>query len=371
METAAIAEVEAFVAQVTARQSAAAPGGVVNSFWVDVDALPAFQRIALRSTFTYLTGVSPYEAGVSTRLEDAYLAASSTLRAALPARSRSIWAVVPDWAYRHLTPLGRSEARATRAAHVVARIAVAAARPDSPLAAIMTQHRGSLDDLHAAATLLFAGHDTQGATLAWCALCLGHDVEWQAKLRAAMRARGSEDIADAMLDATIKETLRLHPPAPLVVRALHGSYAAPTVPASASPASFADQKQQLAMPAGGAAAIWLYAVHRDGACWGSDADEFVPGRWLPSSGSRNPPGGEAAYMPFAAGARTCPGAALATAALRRSVAVLVSHLEWTLLDADSGGDGDSSAFLRRVLHPSVGFTVNPAHGVNIRVRPVT
>jgi cytochrome P450 len=378
METSAAGEVDAFAARVGEQWTAAHP-------WVHLDALQPFQRIALRSTFTYLTGQAPEAAGVTHAAEQTHLAASAVLRAALPARARSIWVVAPDWVYGTFTQLGRSERRARRGAHALARLAMAAAVPGSPLHGVMgCSRRSHTDDLHAAATLLFAGHDTQGATLAWCALRLGHDVAWQARLRSALAAKScgrhcvesapavpacaggpSEWPADAMLDATIKETLRLHPPAPLVVRALHGGY----VPPDALAGVIRDSRFHV--PAGAAIAVWLHSVHRDTACWGADADAFLPTRWLaqtPASGSH----GES-FMPFAVGARTCPGAALATASLRVALATLVSRLEWTL---DGGADGEKQTqgavdAEQRVLHPSVGFTVTPAHGVRLRMRPVT
>ena len=368
METSAVAEVEAFAARVAAEAAAAAPA----TPWLRLDALQPFQRIALRSTFTYLTGKTPEAAGVTPAAETAYLAASAVLRAALPARARSIWVLAPDWLYGAATRLGRSEVRARRKAHALAQLAMAAAAPGSPLDGIIARGRAShTDDLHAAATLLFAGHDTQGATLAWCALRLGHDTKWQSRLRSAlatkqrscssgenapaagMSSEASEWSADAMLDATIKETLRLHPPAPLVVRALHDGY----VP----PHSMGDviRDGRFHVPPGSGIAVWLHSVHRDAACWGPQADAFLPTRWLAGPGS---PG--EAYMPFAVGARTCPGAALATASLRAALAALVARLEWTL-----DGDGGDEQQMQRVLHPSVGFTVTPAHGVRLRMRP--
>lgn len=48
-------------------------------------------------------------------IEDAYIASATALRAIIPARARSIFALVPDWLYR-LTPLGRAEAAAVATA---------------------------------------------------------------------------------------------------------------------------------------------------------------------------------------------------------------------------------------------------------------
>lgn len=127
-----------------------------------VDMLPLVQRTALRVMFRYLTARSgtaslplPSRLGLQTRStlpaapssthsaplpsplehlhaiyqgasgtsgelvpaaeEDAYIASATALRAIIPARARSVFAIVPDWLYR-LTPLGRTEAAAVATA---------------------------------------------------------------------------------------------------------------------------------------------------------------------------------------------------------------------------------------------------------------
>jgi cytochrome P450 len=177
-----------------------------------------------------------------------------------------------------------------------------------------------------------------------------------------------------LLEAVIRETLRLHPPAPLVVRRLEAPLACPAA------GGVKGAVAQALLPAGSAAAVWLHAVHRDAAAWGADADAFRPQRWLrradaaddsaPAAADTEPSAdagddafdawrltdgvGGGAYMPFAAGPRACVGAGVAQAALRVMLARIALGLEW------SAGDVD--------LHPSVGFTVTPAAGVPLRVR---
>ncbi len=305
--------------------------------------------------------------GCDADAEAAYVRAASVLRAVLPARARSVWAAVPNALYHACTPLGRAERAASDAAHTLARHALRVATRESPLRLMVDDltlslaktsdsqrqiHKRSDEDaLHAAATLLFAGHDTQAATMAWCMLRLADDVQTQTALRRACAA-AEPAAAAALLDATIRETLRLHPPAPLVVRALHGDAALQR----ASPHAVAP------LPVGAAAAVWLHAVQRDEMAWGADAATFRPERWL--SQALNQPElkqlSEAqaeAYMPFAAGPRICPGAALATAALRVTLRHLACGLTW---QPAHGTAVD--------LHPSVGFTVTPAAGVPLRLR---
>jgi len=358
----ASAEARQLVASLHARASSSDAAGVC------LDLQPRLQRLTLRCTFHHLTGCTLLSAAGSAaaqaQLETRYLAAAATLRASLPAKARSAaFLLLPSLFYR-LTPLGRAEAAAAAAAHRMARLSLLSATPASPLrqALNLLCSSAAAEQLHTAATLLFAGHDTQAATLSWATLRLAATPTLQAALRAEARAGRAASEAP-LTDAVLRETLRLHPPAPLVVRVL------PRGPAGGG---------ARLPPAPAAAAVWLHAVQRNSAAWGCDSDEFRPSRWL-CSGDGEPVGEDQllaalssgglrlremsaeqreAYMPFAAGPRACPGEKLAMAGLRAALAELAAGLVWT---ADGAGDG---------LHPSTGFTVTPAGGVRVRVTTV-
>jgi cytochrome P450 len=470
--------------------------------FADVDLLPELQRMALRAMFRFLTvralwllrththtssflpahthaafahlhALTPVpllpsrhvtrRQGVplpeALRAEAPYLAAAATLRATLPLRSRSVWALVPDALYRLLSPLGRGEAAATSAAHALARAALRCATPASPLgvlAAARAKEAGASrgadgddeDSLHDAATLLFAGHDTQAATLAWCSLRLAAAPGVAARLRrhcaqaglysaggGAGAAGACADVASSaaarvpLLEAVLRETLRLHPPAPLVVRMLDKAVECPFASSSASSSAAAASASHPPLPGGTAAAVWLYALQRDAAAWGPDADAFRPQRWLrrrrrrhgaaiaaddEDSGSDNDVSASE-DAPDGAAEPDTPRNAADVAPLRdadvdadacddATAASDDSFDAWRLCEGVGGGaympyasgprscvgagvagvalrvmlarlvggvrlapGGDAPAAAVQ-LHPSVGFTVTPAAGVPLRVR---
>ena len=67
-------------------------------------------------------------------------------------------------------------------------------------------------------TLLLAGHETTATALAWALYELGRDPALLARTTAA-----ADDGDDAWLEAVLKESMRLHPVIPMVVRTLHGA----------------------------------------------------------------------------------------------------------------------------------------------------
>ena len=169
-----------------------------------------------------------------------------------------------------------------------------------------------------------------------------------------------------VLEACLRETLRLHPVAPFVARKL-------TSGVSVSPEGGESGVGALTLPAGCAAGVWLHAVHRDPAVW-VDPDSFDPSRWLVRSDSirsniqgwNRTPGDVrvkfkgAGFMPFATGPRSCVGQHLAWVYMRVVLAGLVRAYEVRL--AEGEGEGDA-------LTPSVGFTVTPANAARVRLVP--
>lgn len=140
-------------------------------------------------------------------------------------------------------------------------------------------------------TLLLAGHETTATALAWTLHELGKDPAQEQRARDAARARD-----DDYLEAVLKESMRLHPVIPMVVRHLM------------EPVTIGG----IDLPAGTNVAASIILAHESEENY-PDHLEFRPTRFL---------GGEVAtntWIPFGGGVRRCIGAGFS---LMEGVAVL-------------------------------------------------
>ena len=129
-------------------------------------------------------------------------------------------------------------------------------------------------------TLLLAGHETTATALSWALYELGSDADQLARARAAAR-----DGDDAYLEAVLKESMRLHPVIPMVVRTLM------------RPVTLAGWD----LPAGATVGPSILVSHaRDDNH--PDPDRFDPTRFV----GHNPPVNT--WIPFGGGVRRCIGA---------------------------------------------------------------
>jgi cytochrome P450 len=140
-------------------------------------------------------------------------------------------------------------------------------------------------------TLLLAGHETTATALAWALYELGRDPAQLARAREAARA-GDDD----RLEAVLKESMRLHPVIPMVVRTLM------------KPVTIAGWD----LPAGATVgpSILLAHAREDNH---PDPTRFDPERFV----GHNPPVNT--WIPFGGGVRRCIGAGFS---LMEGVAVL-------------------------------------------------
>ncbi len=190
-------------------------------------------------------------------------------------------------------------------------------------------------------TMLVAGHETTATSLAWTVHSLLRNPEALAAARdevAAVIGEGSqlpspspEQIAALeYLDAVIKETARLNPVVPIVVRRLERD----------------TQVGDYELPAGNIVAPCIYLTHRRPDLW-PEPDRFNPDRFV---GRRIDP---YTFFPFGGGNRHCLGAAFATYEMKIVLARLLSRVS---LRSDGG---QTVRVVRR------GITFAPAGGVPV------
>ncbi len=159
------------------------------------------------------------------------------------------------------------------------------------------------------AIFFLAGHETSASALAWALYLLALYPDWQARVaaEAAVFDPGAADLsALKRLPVTrdvFRETLRLYPPVPMMVRA----------------ASVRQRLRNRTVPNGAQIVLSPWHLHRHERLW-DDPDAFDPGRFASENGKaclRD------AYIPFSAGPRVCPGAGFAMAEGPLLLALLV------------------------------------------------
>jgi cytochrome P450 len=151
-----------------------------------------------------------------------------------------------------------------------------------------------------------AGYETTARAVGWAIYLLARYPEWQDAVRAEALAAG-DDFALPVTRQVAQETMRLYPPAPLLVRT-----AMRTV-----------ELRGHTMSKGHVAALPIYAMHRHHALWEQPA-AFNPARFAPGSTHDR-----AAFLPFGAGPRMCIAAQFAMTEIAVIIATLVKRTRFT------------------------------------------
>ncbi|KAL6857081.1 hypothetical protein ACP4OV_018463 [Aristida adscensionis] len=128
------------------------------------------------------------------------------------------------------------------------------------------------------------------------------------------------------LRATIKETLRLHPPAPFLLPHL----------------STADCKVNgYLIPAGTRVIVNAWALGRDPSSW-EKPEKFMPERFLQGGSSENidMKGKDLQFVPFGSGRRICPGMNFGLSTVEIMLANLMYHFDWEVPDEVEGTNGE-------------------------------
>ncbi|CAL5192542.1 unnamed protein product [Lathyrus oleraceus] len=174
--------------------------------------------------------------------------------------------------------------------------------------------------VHLFMDLFVAGIDTTSCTIEWIMAELLRNPEklTKAKKELCQEIGKDETIEEShicklpFLQAVVKESLRLHPPGPLLLPHI------------------CDKSVNILgfnVPKNAQVLVNLWAMGRDSTIW-ENPNMFLPERFLESE--INYKGNNFELIPFGAGKRICPGLPLAHRSVHLIVASLLCNFEWTL-----------------------------------------
>lgn len=187
-------------------------------------------------------------------------------------------------------------------------------------------------------TLLAAGHETTATSLAWALHHIYRDDQVLDRLTTELSevSTPKEMTGLPYLNAVIHETLRMHPPVPIVLRRLTEPRVVGAVPCEP----------------GQVVGIALYSLHYNSDLW-PDPNRFDPQRFL----DHRPPASE--YAPFGGGHRRCIGAAFAMMELAVAIGTIV-----TTVDLSMSEEERAAAPPRGVAR---GIAVTPSREITLEV----
>ncbi|XP_030526040.1 3,9-dihydroxypterocarpan 6A-monooxygenase [Rhodamnia argentea] len=203
--------------------------------------------------------------------------------------------------------------------------------------------------------LFMAGTDTSSAAMQWAMAELINLPEAFKKLRDEInsvvgptRLVRESDIPNLpYLRAVIRETLRLHPSAPIIIRECRED---------CSVNSYLVEAKSRVL-------INVYAIMRDPEIW-TNPDEFLPERFLESSGEKigehqmEFKGQNFRYLPFGSGRRGCAGASLAMQVMHPAIGSLVQCFDWKMMEGEEAVDlSHGPGFAAEMAKPLVCYPI--------------
>ncbi|KAI9161902.1 hypothetical protein LWI28_021842 [Acer negundo] len=142
------------------------------------------------------------------------------------------------------------------------------------------------------------------------------------------------------LDAILKETFRLHPPAPLVPRS----------PCTTQTIS------EYTIPKGSRVLFNVWAMQRDPEAWEKPL-EFQPERFLLDAGRGDFKGNNYSFLPFGSGRRICPGISLAEKMILDIVSTLLHSFEWNIPHGTTLDLSERFGFVTKMQEPLIAIPI--------------
>ncbi|MGZ3420614.1 MAG: cytochrome P450 [Polyangiales bacterium] len=193
-----------------------------------------------------------------------------------------------------------------------------------------------------ALTLFAAGHETTANALTYALMLLGEHPEIDARVQAELarvlgdRAARSADVSKLeLVDAVVKESLRLYPPAYMIGRE----------------ATRDVRVGDWSLPRGTTVLMSLFGMHHDPRFF-PDPEAFRPDRWLDGSTASVP---KHVYQPFGGGPRICVGNHFAMMEAVLVLAGLLRRVRYELIS-------------RERPRLQMAITMRPVPGLPMRIR---
>ncbi|KAK9289984.1 hypothetical protein L1049_008146 [Liquidambar formosana] len=202
--------------------------------------------------------------------------------------------------------------------------------------------------------VFMAGTDTSSAAMQWAMAHLINNPKMFNKLREEInsvvgtnRLVKESDIPNLpFLRAVVRETLRLHPSAPLIIREC----------AEDCKINGYDVKAKTRV------LVNVFAIMRDPNEW-KDPNEFMPERFLVNSGEKigehqmEIKGQNFRYLPFGSGRRGCPGASLALLVMHVTIGALVQCFDWKVKGGEKASTQLGTGFAAEMAHRLVCYPI--------------
>ena len=222
--------------------------------------------------------------------------------------------------------------------------------PDDLATKIMTTedpHTGARFDtdemVDQVAIFFLAGHETSASALGWALYLLALYPDWQDKVAQEADAAFGDSAPEfshmaklAVTRDVFRETLRLYPPVPMMVRE------------AACPERFRDRE----IAPGSQVVLSPWHLHRHERIWDAP-DAFQPERYATDEGRKCL---REAFIPFSAGQRVCPGAGFAMIEGVLLLAMLVRAFRFETVEG-------------RPAMPVAHLTVRGKDGIWLRITP--
>ncbi|KAL5549039.1 hypothetical protein UlMin_004270 [Ulmus minor] len=180
--------------------------------------------------------------------------------------------------------------------------------------------------------LLSAGTDSSSITIEWTMTELIKNPKYMKKVQEELTREIKQDqlVKESdlpkltYLEACVKESLRLHPPAPI------------PIPRRASETC---QVMNYTIPKNTQVLVNIWEIGRDPNYW-EDPLEFKPERFLDSSLDFK--GNNYEFLPFSSGRRMCPGISMAAKQVPLVLASLIHSFDWSLPQGMEANELDMS-----------------------------